>query len=285
MEGFILSPQKKALLERVLAREARRPIIGIGGRSQEPFPSPAATEIYVAYTPESGIPGLDVNDTGTALDDVPGMAECDIYKFKNYDPDGTGTELEENWYLVPAGFKKRVFNVGTGTIDGGQWVPVAKEKFGQWLATAIPVSATASDLIVEEVDGVPHITGVDTIQIDQNTMKLEMPAPGVARIFSLANGIDVVDDHSGTTYSNVTTLTFLSDPSTYDPTKGDYVFSVIDPGTGSGATGMNLGIRLNGKTGTMSPVFTCIDGDFFHRDEQFINGLWKTESALYNPNA
>ena len=90
-------------------------------------------EVYVARTPTGGIPalsqGTDTGTDGTALDDdVPGSAECRIYRVL-----GTGSSAR----LVYAGLTKWVYNLNGADLAGDTWVKVSRDKFGTWLVDTI----------------------------------------------------------------------------------------------------------------------------------------------------
>lgn len=86
-----------------------------------------APEVYIAKVPDAGIPAR----VGT----VPGAATCDIYQL--IPPEvGTGaiTQVEA--------LQKTVSNLSTTKVkpDSGTqlWVPVIRDKWGSWLAGAVP---------------------------------------------------------------------------------------------------------------------------------------------------
>jgi len=91
------------------------------------------TDIYLAKTPDDGIPALSRGaDTGTGDGDppVPGSAVCTIYK--QIIP--TNSQQVE---MVPAGMTKLVYNLSLGSIRGQSWIEVKKTKYGLWFANAI----------------------------------------------------------------------------------------------------------------------------------------------------
>lgn len=96
-------------------------------------------EVYVARTPNGGIPALNVEvpspsvvtGTGTDIYDEPGRADCTIYQLlpPAY---GTATGPEE---LRSAGFTRKVYNLGLDAVPANTWVLVSRDKFGRWYVT------------------------------------------------------------------------------------------------------------------------------------------------------
>lgn len=90
------------------------------------------SEVHVALTPSGGLPGMTldfqiggVGSTGTGTfgsGNTPGYAVCDVYKIQL---DGVTPDL------VSANLTKTVYNLH-GDIDGGEWVIIAKDKYGNW---------------------------------------------------------------------------------------------------------------------------------------------------------
>lgn len=88
-------------------------------------------ESYLARTPEGGIPALSVGDiTGTGddapYDDIPGEAECDIYRLLKVD--GVN-ELTKTLISVT------VYNFSQLRVPGSDWVIVTKDPWGTYYAT------------------------------------------------------------------------------------------------------------------------------------------------------
>lgn len=88
-------------------------------------------ESFLVRTPENGIPALSVGDiTGTGdeapFDDVPGEAECDIYRVLKID--GV-TQIEKTPKTVV------VYNFSQLAIPGSDWVVVSKDPWGTYYAT------------------------------------------------------------------------------------------------------------------------------------------------------
>lgn len=85
-----------------------------------------ASQLYVARTPEDGIPGVITNDIGTASDDEPGEATCEIYQVMRYQNPIVLAATAANDRLV--------YNISTEAIPGDSWIIVAKDAFGTWVA-------------------------------------------------------------------------------------------------------------------------------------------------------
>jgi len=101
----------------------RRPAV-----PDDPYMTP---EVYVALTPADGIPAvIESDDTGTAFGDrdVAGCAFCDVYRLVPYA--GNNKKLEKVGDL-----QKLVHNVFMIDLPGNRFVPVARDKYGDWLAT------------------------------------------------------------------------------------------------------------------------------------------------------
>lgn len=87
-----------------------------------------APEVYLAKTPVDGVPALDEGpDTGTStaasLDDIPGVADCQIYRCI----DGQ---------ILSCGFTKEVVNIHAIDLPPNKLVLVARDKWGTWYFTA-----------------------------------------------------------------------------------------------------------------------------------------------------
>lgn len=126
--GYLLTEKDRELIRGLIAEERRR----YGGTAQRPHNDGEdwqTPEVYVANTPEGGIPALSDLGTGSGAGpgDVPGYADCDIYKIK-LDGDGEPT-------TVKAGsLSKRVYNFSASGITGDSWVLTIRDKFGKWIA-------------------------------------------------------------------------------------------------------------------------------------------------------
>ena len=98
-----------------------------------------APEVYIARTPNAGIPAMyegQLTGTGTLAptDDVPAYATCQIWKV-SYPNLIKVTDLT-----------RKVYNLFTEDIPGDSWILVARDKFGTWVATA-PAPSSSSKIL------------------------------------------------------------------------------------------------------------------------------------------
>lgn len=132
-DGYILSDEAVVKINELISTHKLR--YKVNGQRNDDSDYGNSSDIYIALTPDAGIPALDKGtDLGTGSgtsggvnDDIPGFAECDIYKLLY----NTGTP-----YLEPIPFKtETIHNISTTAIPGKTWIVVVKDKFGTWLAT------------------------------------------------------------------------------------------------------------------------------------------------------
>lgn len=159
---------------------------GPRGTSWDDTPDYLPPEVYVARTPPEGIaalvgdftswtgtgtgptefgtgtgscrPGWAGTGTGTGTghwgtdDDLPGYAECELYRIVEVCHRDTMLHLDKS---------VRVYNVSTTPIAGDIYIPVMREKFGRWIA-AQPGSGIGGSLAaggrLSVTDGAP-VTG------------------------------------------------------------------------------------------------------------------------------
>lgn len=133
---IFLTPADVATLKGVVERVNRLP----GNTTGRPFSEEEqgqAPDVYIAFTPTGGIPGMviDLNTgTGTPLGtgtefgagNTPGYADCPIYRI-------TETQGIPDLELV-YGLTRRVYNLSRGAIKGSRWLPIMRDKFGSWIA-------------------------------------------------------------------------------------------------------------------------------------------------------
>ena len=91
-----------------------------------------APEVYVARSPQSGVPAMQLDlgtltGTGSALqaeDDIsrPGVADCDIFRVL---PTGAMEKVD--------GLSKEVHNLSEKAIPKFQFFPIKRDKFGTWI--------------------------------------------------------------------------------------------------------------------------------------------------------
>jgi hypothetical protein len=122
-DAKVLSEADQKLLQTWLDWSRRQPRGDPAGLGPDVDLS-AAPEVYIARTPTGGIPAL-VAGSGGALD-KPGVASCAVWRIL-----GTSTRPE---LKAVEGLKRTVHNLTTAVIPADQWVLVAREKFGSWVA-------------------------------------------------------------------------------------------------------------------------------------------------------
>lgn len=93
-----------------------------------------APEFYIARAPADGIPALV---PGTASDpftypDIPGSALCQIYRIKRYSENDIETDDSCMWQ-TPLEIEK-VYNLSQSAIPENAWVPINRDKSGDWIA-------------------------------------------------------------------------------------------------------------------------------------------------------
>lgn len=134
-EAFLPNARDKQLLQWMLSEIRSK--VRSGFDELGDFRPSQASASYVAKVPDAGIPALTV---GTP--DVPGMAECQIYKV---------VTDSSSYTLVDAGFAEIVFNLAQSVIET-RYVSITKDRFGTWIVDTL---------------GVPDIVGTGTAPCDQ----------------------------------------------------------------------------------------------------------------------
>lgn len=122
-KAFVLSESDRDTLKEIIA-EFRGMPASTTGRAAISKRHIQAPEVYVALSPEGGIPGAEFG-----IGDIPGSADCDVYKLV----DG---ELEY------AGFDRHVFNLSADEIAEQQWILINRDKWGQWYVAGSFVTET-----------------------------------------------------------------------------------------------------------------------------------------------
>jgi len=125
---------------------------------QLPQNSPTATKTHLFQAPEvyiarpqtaDGIPGLGAAPgTGTSPD-MPGEANCDIYRIKIPNSPGTSTDIQDPELVQAVEKDQKVYNISTADISQ-DWILAVKEKFGKWIAIPTAVSAGLFEFMLEE---------------------------------------------------------------------------------------------------------------------------------------
>jgi hypothetical protein len=131
------------------------------GRGTTPEQEQTAPDVYVAFVPASGIPGITEGITGSPFDDEIHGVVCPIYRL-NY----STTAFD----LVPerVGVKEEiVYNLSVHDIQGSRWAVVVREKFGKWIThpVVLPSGLTTTWRGVSfiECDGVLIVTYDDLV--------------------------------------------------------------------------------------------------------------------------
>lgn len=125
--GYLMSEDDAAVIRQAINILNSRSVNVRSSHSVE-FPENQPTDLYVAHVEVAGIPPMtEASGTGTGSlalhGDVPGSGKCDVYR-----------RLPGR--MVPVGLNLTVYNYSPNAISGLQWIPVAKEKFGDWIALA-----------------------------------------------------------------------------------------------------------------------------------------------------
>lgn len=156
-----------------------------GGVKGGPDEYTVTPDVHVARAPFGGIPALR-EESGTGFMDVPGSAECSIYRL-------LGGKLQRS-----SATSKTVYNLNHEAVGGNRWCLIHSDKDGKWWVTApfpfpsvletgtgtgLPETGTGGGFIVEDVDGSPHYEGVRVLQFDEaDGFRLSNPADGTARV-------------------------------------------------------------------------------------------------------
>lgn len=92
-----------------------------------------APEVYVAQVGEEGIPSA-VPASSQRLD--PGVAQCPIFHLNSDEAFGEYVQVDD--------FQHRIFNISTSQVAPNSWVPVWRDKYGNWFtnATSNPYNVT-----------------------------------------------------------------------------------------------------------------------------------------------
>lgn len=117
LEGYLLSEDDRRAVQQLIDDARRRGERGGSGRgeSQDVTFTP---EVYVALTPEGGVPAL--------VGDTPGSAECYVYRLVGWNNPSAAT-------LERLGSQFRVvYNLSDSAVGAGLWVLVVRDKLGQW---------------------------------------------------------------------------------------------------------------------------------------------------------
>jgi hypothetical protein len=166
--GYILSEEDRGVLLDMIKREMERsrstPNRSSNDRTdhEEIFPP----EVYVAYTPLLGIPGMtfrSVTGTGTRAGTGtgtgtrgpwPGHAQCDIYH--------AVPDADDVLELVSMGFNQVVYNLSETPIPGATWVLTWRDKPGTWFAEAPVTGGFVEIWLPTDICPIGAVTGTGT---------------------------------------------------------------------------------------------------------------------------
>jgi len=169
-----------------------------------------APEVYLAYTPSSGIPALG-DHTGTA--DLPSCAECQIYRMDDLLDTTPGVDMVE-------GLTKVVYNMSSTAIPGDNWILAIRDKLGTWFS--ISVDSVSSLRVL----GYPSGTGVSSAEIiDVPDSALQVTSSTRAKILEAAHNRAGFVAASGT--QKLGTGERQVDSFTVNPNYGTYVWEGI----------------------------------------------------------
>lgn len=121
-EVNFLTDDDVAILRR-LVRESRNTLVNGRTRGTALEQEQTTPEVYVIKTPVGGIPAIESLGTGDSGTQVPGSAECDIYRLLDTAP-----------LLYNCGFTKTIYNLSRQDLPEEQWLLVVRDKFGSWYA-------------------------------------------------------------------------------------------------------------------------------------------------------
>lgn len=131
-DHYLLSGEDRAWIQRLINESVDR-TAGLKDHSGPPDRVSDAPETYVALTPSTGIPALNRSGTtGTdtpdpdALDDVPGSAQCNVYRCYSV--------LGVRRLRRVGQLKRTVLNLGPLALAGNVFVLITRDKFGTWYA-------------------------------------------------------------------------------------------------------------------------------------------------------
>lgn len=121
----LFNDEDTRILQGLIDREKAGRINNIRSDSERSFDAGEdhqAPETYIGIPQTgTGIPALEeVGTSGPGEGDIPGSEMCDIYRV-------VGTELKS------IGLEQRVYNISSTALTQS-WIPVTRDKFGNWVA-------------------------------------------------------------------------------------------------------------------------------------------------------
>lgn len=137
---------------------------------------------YVARAPTGGIAALsDAGTPGTADDDTPGSATCDIWRIT------TSGDLEIIEFTTGNSLDKTVYNTSTVPILENAWIIVGKCKNGSWVVLNPNVGfIRCKATLAETITGTASTVDVDNVTViyGANPVTSASDILGVDNIFS-----------------------------------------------------------------------------------------------------
>lgn len=86
------------------------------------------TEFHIAHTPEGGIPALTQVTATLGVGDIPGSADCQVFRFN---PKGAPEDEAEEI----TGHILKVYNLSTVPVEGNTWITITRDKYGDWIVS------------------------------------------------------------------------------------------------------------------------------------------------------
>ena len=120
-DGYYLTPDDYRAL-RAMMDQFRKGGSLVNRQSRGVYMDPddaiQAPEVYIAKTPEGGIPAMEPGTGGDP--DAPGSADCTVYRVVN-------EEL-----IAVDGLTRKIYNLSENDIEGNIYITVSRDKFGIW---------------------------------------------------------------------------------------------------------------------------------------------------------
>jgi len=178
-------------------------------------------DVYVARTPSGGISAV-TEETGTAIEDHPGSADCDLYRIVE-----TGGDVN----LIPLQTTTRtVYNLGNSSIDGDEWILVQKDPFGYWFTSGV-ISGGSSEsglgiTVTDDDTESPSYANTTKIRLDESQ--------GLSYSQSSSNVVDITIEDASTIQNGVVNQTsqILTGHKTFESGLTAKTESYLVPGSG-----------------------------------------------------
>lgn len=127
-DAYVLSQAQINLINKIIYQHLRKYVNtkGLPPDDKIDHEETFTPEMYIARTPEQGIPGLTSMGT-TGIGDVPGVADCNIFTVL---PNAETTEKINT-------LQRRIYNMSPDPIEGNKWILTTRDKYGRWYAITI----------------------------------------------------------------------------------------------------------------------------------------------------